>query len=566
MSLFSALQVSSNALRVNQLGLQVVSNNIANANTPGYIRQEMVQAAGTGYRLGSSIVGQGVRSVGVTQRVDEFLLQSLRDVQSRLAASQGLDEANSRLESALSELGDNDISSMMSRFSNAMQDIANQPGNGALRSLAVQRGQELAGGIRNLSSTASQIANSSNEEIRSIASQINGLTSKIADLNQRIVELEGGSISTSDAVGLRDERIKALDELSNLINVKSFEQESGAVTVLVGGDYIVSDGISRPVTVAIASEEEGGNFEVLLSDTQAKLDVTGGQLKGLYDAREGAGSKFVSRLDEFASQIIRQVNRVHSQGQGVVGFTEVVGEPIIGDASAAIEEAGADIDIDNGSFVIAIDDASTGQTKTYDIFVRQQGTADDTSIDNLVAQINQISGLQASVTADGRFQIRSDSSAVKFSFGNDTSGVLSSLGINTFFSGNSSSTIQVRSDLVADPRRLAISLDGPGKGNRNAVALAEAFSTAEESLGGRSMNEVYQDMVAVTSQEINAQKSETAGLQNYYQTLEAKHLGLTGVSLDEEGIRMLMYQRAFQASSRVIAATNQMLEDLVNII
>ena len=78
MSLFSSLQVSSNALRVNQLGLQVVSNNIANANTPGYIRQELIQAPGPGYRLGSSIVGSGVQSVGVQQRVDEFLLQSIR--------------------------------------------------------------------------------------------------------------------------------------------------------------------------------------------------------------------------------------------------------------------------------------------------------------------------------------------------------------------------------------------------------------------------------------------------------------------------------------------------------
>ncbi len=241
-------------------------------------------------------------------------------------------------------------------------------------------------------------------------------------------------------------------------------------------------------------------------------------------------------------------------------------DALIGDPTLAIEQSGSNIDIDNGSFVITLDDASTGQTKTFDILVRQQGRADDTTVNDLVQQLNQVSGLQASVTADGRFQIRSTSAAVKFSFSNDTSGVLSSLGINTFFTGDSASSIQVKSDIVADPRRLAISLDGPGKGNRNAVALAEAFESAEESLGGKSIRESYEDLVAKTSQEINAQKSETEGLQNYYQTLEAKHLGLTGVSLDEEGIRLLSYQRAFQASSRVIAATNEMLQTLVNII
>ncbi len=566
MSLFSALQVSSNALRVNQLGLQVVSNNIANANTPGYIRQELIQATGPGYKVGSAIVGQGVRAVGVQQRVDDFLLQSIRDVQSKINASQGLDEANSRLESALSELGDNDISSKLSRFSNALQDIANQPGNNAIRSLAIQRGQELAEGIRGLATTASQISGSANSEIRGIAEQINNLTSKVANLNQRIVELEGGSISTSDAVGLRDERIKALDELSTLVNVQATEQESGAVTVLVGGSYLVSDGISRPVKAALATGENGSGFEIQIADTEARLDVSGGKLKGLYDARDGAGSTFVARLDKFASQVVRQINRVHSQGQGSVGLTEATGDAVIGDPTLAIEQSGSNIDIDNGSFVITLDDASTGQTKTFDILVRQQGRADDTTVNDLVQQLNQVSGLQASVTADGRFQIRSTSAAVKFSFSNDTSGVLSSLGINTFFTGDSASSIQVKSDIVADPRRLAISLDGPGKGNRNAVALAEAFESAEESLGGKSIRESYEDLVAKTSQEINAQKSETEGLQNYYQTLEAKHLGLTGVSLDEEGIRLLSYQRAFQASSRVIAATNEMLQTLVNII
>ncbi len=73
MSLFGAIQLSSNALRVGQLGLQVVGNNISNANTPGYIRQELVQAPAAGYRLGDSIVGQGVVSVGVKQQIDTFV-------------------------------------------------------------------------------------------------------------------------------------------------------------------------------------------------------------------------------------------------------------------------------------------------------------------------------------------------------------------------------------------------------------------------------------------------------------------------------------------------------------
>ena len=566
MSLFSSIQVSSNALRVNQLGLQVVSNNIANANTPGYIRQELIQAAGAGYRLGSSIVGSGVQSVGVQQRVDEFLLQSIRDTQSKISQSEGLQEANSGLETALSELGDNDISTKLSKFSNAMQDLANQPGNSAIRSLAVQRGRELSEGIQQLSSRVASIAGNANSEIKSSASEINRLTSSIAKINQRIVAIEGGSSSTSDAVGLRDERIKALSELSTFINVQATEQESGAVTVIVGGDYLVADGLSRDVYAVNSGDTKQGNAEVRIVDTDAKLELTGGRLQGLYDVRDGAASTFSSRLNGFARNLIRQVNRIHSQGQGAVGLTEVVGDPIISDSRLPIEQSGSNLDIDNGRFVVQVHDASTNETRSFDILVRQQGQSSDTTVNDLAAQINQVSGLQASISTDGRFQIRTASPAIRFSFSDDTSGALSALGLNTFFSGDSAGTIEVRSDIINDPSRLAISLDGPGKGNKNAIALAEAFDKADPTLGGQTLRESYESMIAVTTQDINSQQSITDGLRNFFQTLEAKHLGISGVSLDEEGIKMLLYQRAFQASSRVIATTNELLNTLVNIV
>ncbi len=566
MSLFSSLQLSSNALRVNQLGLQVVSNNIANANTPGYIRQELIQAPGDGYRLGGSIVGTGVRAVGVQQKVDEFLLQSIRDVKSKIAKSEGLQEANSRLETALAELGENDLSTAMSKFSNAMQDVANQPGNAAIRSLAIQRGRELAEGIQQLSSRVSSIAGNANEEIKSSANQINRLTSSIAAVNKRIVELEGGSSSTSDAVGLRDERIKMLDELSTLVDIQAVEQESGAVTVIVGGDYLVADGISREVYSVNAGDNGVGYSEVRIVDTDAKLGVSGGRLQGLYDVRDGSASTFTGKLDGFAKNIIRQINRVHSQGQGTHGLSEVIGEPVITDSTLPIELSGKDIDIDNGHFVVQIHDASSNETRSFDINVRQRGEDNDTTVNDLVAQLNQISGLQASTTADGRFQIHSASSAIRFSFSEDTSGALAALGLNTFFTGNSAASIEVRSDLIQDPSRLAISLDGPGKGNSNAIALAEAFDKADQALGGQSLRESYESIVAVTTQDINSQQSITDGLKNFFQSLEAKQLGLSGVSLDEEGIKMLLYQRAFQASSRVIATTNELLDTLVTLI
>ena len=91
MSLFSAIQGSANALRVNQLGLQVVSNNIANVNTPGYLRQELVQAPAPGYKSGQLIIGQGVQAVGIQQKLDYFVIDRLRQTQSQLSYQEQID-------------------------------------------------------------------------------------------------------------------------------------------------------------------------------------------------------------------------------------------------------------------------------------------------------------------------------------------------------------------------------------------------------------------------------------------------------------------------------------------
>ncbi len=73
-------------------------------------------------------------------------------------------------------------------------------------------------------------------------------------------------------------------------------------------------------------------------------------------------------------------------------------------------------------------------------------------------------------------------------------------------------------------------------------------------------------MIAGTTREINSQKGITDGLRNFQQTLEAQHLGISGVNLDEEAVKMLLYQRAFQATSKLITVASEMLNTLVNII
>ncbi|XZE44802.1 flagellar hook-associated protein FlgK [Pirellulaceae bacterium SH467] len=565
MSLFSAIQGSANALRVNQLGLQVVGNNIANVNTPGYVRQDLVVAPALGYRAGDLIIGQGVQAVAVEQKLDNFVLERLRQTQSQLSYQEVLESANGELESFLNELTGNDISTRMSNLSAAFQEVANQPGSESIRALAIQRGQELASQLRSVSDSVIKASLRNRDEVGQAVQQINRLVDSIAKLNLRIVEMEGGSMS--DAVGLRDERLKAMDELSNYVDITTQEQPNGAVTVFVGGDYLVTDAIPRRVKAELVDDGEFSNLELRFEDTDARVNVSGGKIRGLYEAAQMATSRgFLGKLDSLTRDIIHVVNRIHSQGQGSQGFRSIQSEIIVNKTDVPLEVSNPEFNLENGSFTITLTDRRTNSSTTYEVPVRQQGMTTDTTPEQLAAAIDSIVGLSASVTNNGRFEIRSESEALTFSFSNDTSGALASLGINTFFTGDTASTIQVRSEITEDPTKLAISTNGVGNGAGNAIRLAEAFNNPSTLLGGRSLNGIYDAIISDTTREINTQKGIADGLRNFQQTLESKHLGISGVNLDEEAVKMMLFQRAFQAQSRLVSVASDLLETLVNII
>jgi flagellar hook-associated protein 1 FlgK len=395
--------------------------------------------------------------------------------------------------------------------------------------------------------------------------QINRLVKGVASLNQRIIEIEGGTIS--DAVGLRDERLKLLDELSTMVDIMVTEQVNGSVTVFVGGDYLVSDATAREVEHKISRNGESNSIDITFKDTDSSLNVQGGRLRGLYEiANSTSQDGFAGKIDSLAKDVIKVVNRIHTQGQGTRGFNYVRSESTIQQPDTPLEVSNPNFDIDNGSFVIQVTDARTRQTTSYDIPVKQLGLSSDTTATSLATSIDGINGLSATMTNDGRLEIKSDSSSIRFSFSNDTSGVLAALGINTFFVGDSMSNIAVRQEIVSDPSFLAISVDGVGNGAGNALKIAEAFTQPSDYLGGRSLNGIYDSLVSETTREINTQKGVTEGLRNFKQTLESRHLGLSGVNLDEEAVKMMLYQRAFQASAKMVSAVSELLESLINIV
>lgn len=565
MSLFSSLQVASNAMQAAQIGLQVAGNNVANAATPDYLRQEMVLSPAPGYRKGGLILGLGVDVEAIIQKTDGFLEERLRSAHSDLASGEAQEQAYSQLEVLLGELSDTGVSAQLNRFFGAINDVLNQPESIAARNLAALEGKTLSNDLNRLSARVTSLAESTDQAIADSAADINRLLGDIAKLNQQIVNAEAGDATASDAVGLRDQRLKAMKELSSIINIQSYEQESGAMTVLAGGEYLVVDSRFREVEAVTTTLEGNRTTEVRIKETDNPLNISSGKLAGLIESRDRVLGNFLGQLNDFSKTLISEFNRLFANGQGLVGHQNLTSQDAVTSTSAALDQSGLAFSPSNGSFKIHTRNLQTGVVKTTEVPVRLYGLPNDTTLESLAASINDIDGLSARVTAQRKLEISSDSANVDFSFSEDTSGFLAAMGVNTFFTGQDAGSISINVVVQNDPRKFNASLGGVGVDSRNAELLGGFATRPLDSAGGESISGVYDRMAAGVTQSSAVAKSVAAGFRVFQQTLEGQHFAISGVNLDQETVNMMTYQRMFQASARFVATINELLGMLVEL-
>jgi flagellar hook-associated protein 1 FlgK len=565
MSLYGTIQLSGNALRAQDIGLQVVGQNIANANTPGYIREDLNLVPGATQRQGSLLLGLGVRAAGITQQVDKLLEERLRAANSDVAGASTQQQSLQQLEGLLGDLGKTDLGTTLNKFFSSIQDILNQPESVTTRNLAVLRGQTLTQDINALSNRVGTISSGVDQEIVSAASDINRLTKQIRDLNVQITQLEGGSGATSDAVGLRDQRQTALKDLSNLINIRVAEQPSGGVAVYAGGDYLVFDGQVRTVS---AQQKQVGNQSqayIQLDDTQAPLEFSSGKLFGLLQSRDSVYNGFLDKLDSLSKSLAYEFNRVYSSGQGLNGYQNITSENAVDATNKPLDAVGLANAPTNGSFQFIVRDKTSGLSKSTTINVDLNGLDHDTSISDLAAKLNAVAGIQAIVTPQRQLSIQTTAANQEFSFSNDTSGVLASLGINTFFSGSNAASLAINKAVVSDPSKFAASSGGIGEDTKNAVDLAGFLDRPLDTQNGNSLGTTLGNLTSGVTQASAGAASLANGYQVYQQALQGQSLAVSGVSIDEEAIKMLAYQHAYQASAKVISTVKELLNVLINL-
>ena len=573
----SAFQIGRSALQSYQSALQVVGNNISNAGNEDYTRQTVGLSAVHGQALPEGMQpGAGVALSELKRNLDESLENRLRAAIGDLESTEARQQSLARIEAIFDETSGAGISTKLNDFFNSFSDVQNSPADLGLREVAVAAGASLASSLTQLRNDLKDLGDEFDDQIDALVEEADELAGEIARLNAEIAAAEAGHPSAAHA--LKDQRDGLLRDLSEILDVNVRHHDDGTIYVYVGSEPLIMGGVSRGLTTAKNVDGEYARTSVYFADgTEATAPVTvrGGSLEGLIRARDEDALGQVDAIDELAAAIIFEVNRVHSEGQGLDAFTSVTGTYSVLDPTAALNSTEADLAHapQNGSFYIAMADSS-GTVVAYQIEVDLDGIGDDdTTLESLVADLNAtVEGLTASVTADNRLQLEADT-GYTFTFGHDgertredSANLLAALGINTFFDGSTAADMTLNEAVKNDPSLLAAALVNFEGDGDNAGRLAQLGTTESEVLGGVTLLEGYSSVATDVALAGAAAADEVEVATAVHSALQAQKESISGVNLDEEALELLKYERAYQGAARYVVTVDALMDELLALV
>jgi flagellar hook-associated protein 1 FlgK len=316
------------ALDADQAALNVVANNVANANTPGYTTETPNFQQNQPLDVGGVSYGDGVAETGATSVRDRVLTERLNQQQqvasstgSRLAALNAMQTLFTP-DSGSSSATAGDISSDLTGFFNSFSSLESNPTNNSLREEVLSSASTLAADVSNAAASLNSQRSALDQEASGVTSQVNSLTSAIAQLDQQI----RSTSPNADAGVLEDQRQQDLSKLSQLIGINQITTENNGISVTTtSGQPLVSEGQSFQLTTGTV----GGvtHFFVGGADITAQLDAGGGQLGGYLTARDQDIPSVLGSLDQLAYSVSTQVNTLNNTGTDLNGATGVIVPP-----------------------------------------------------------------------------------------------------------------------------------------------------------------------------------------------------------------------------------------------
>jgi flagellar hook-associated protein 1 FlgK len=653
MSLYT---VGASALDASQTVLNLIGNNLANANTPGYHRQvaDLTEALPT--RIGTISVGSGVQ-VSDTRRIVNNLLETAV-TNSTVATADTTAQLNT-MQQVQADLNPSSgsIHDDLQQFFNDITQLSANPGDVTQRTIVLNDAGNLAQAFNSLSSSLTQVQSGLDAQINNSVTNINSLAQQIAKLNGQIQIATANGTTPNDQLDQRDQLI---NQMAGEINVQVIPSNLGQVNVLAGGAPVVVGNQSVNLQYSVDSANGG---QVTSADSTTPLAVTGGQVGGLLTVRNQSLANVQTQLDTLAGAVAQQVDSIQATGIGLGGpSTLLSGTRAVNTVNAPLSKAGLAFPPKAGTLYVGVTNLSTGartltavnidpttqslndvaaalsgvpniqaladpQTNTLQVLAKPgyafdfagippsspntsgftgtaapqiggqyTGTNNDTYTfqvsgsgtvgvtPNLTLQVkNSSGGTVASLNigqgyppgtpltaANGiTVQMASGTANNGDTFSTpviaqpDTSGVLTALGLGTFFTGNSAADLAVQPALMNDPSLLAASRTGATGDNSNLLRLAALQSQPVLANGTQTLTQGYDALVGSTATQVQNLTNQQTSQQALGQQLQTQQQSISGVDPNQELINLLNFQRSFQIASEYIGTVNTTLQSLL---
>lgn len=525
------LSVSKSGLSAQQAIIANTSNNIANVNTPGYVRRRVELATRPTHDSGGVLLGNGVDVGSITRIANDFLDKAVNSAVSEFEAIKVQDDFLKRIESLFSlESNALTIGTSMNEFFHAINDLSANPASIELRANVIARGEELAESIRNTFSGIAALQKEADQQIVTELNTVNAITRDIANLNLAIAEKETlGGVAADE----RDQRYQLLRKLSEKLEYQMLETPDGMVNITLSNGFSLVNG-TRSTSI---QTEKLPSFAA-----PPPPSLSGDTLNYIvYDFSGGAGTGHINLTDIIASG-----------GGSISGLLQIRGTNDPANTSAfqgtgtLVEVAGRVEDFTR-SLLITMNTLNLGP----DVPAGGPFNASARDLNNAAPPVFGLFDITGGI-ADGGNGLP------------DTADLIAN-GRDNF-----SSVLQFA---VTDPRAIAAAQDD-GTGffqgdNRNLVALRAQQETAlTGSVTGNTgtFQELYDQTVGEVGNKRNSTRVRADVAENNLLSAEESRDSLSSVSLEEEFSDLVKFQKAFEAAARLIKVADEMLQQVVNLI
>lgn len=365
----SLISIGLSGLSASQAALSVTSNNIANAATSGYSRQQTVQAAGPSHNIGAGFLGTGTTLADVRRIYSSYLDNQLQTATSLQADSVTFQDQITSVDKLLADR-DTGISSVLTAFFSALQTAAAKPGDVASRQLLLTQAQTLSNRFNAVSTQLTQQNATINSQLDTMAGQVNKLTANIAEYNKQIT---AASASGNTPNSLLDARSEAVRQLNELVGVTVQERDGNYDVYLGSGQSLVTGTKANTLSVepGVADKSQVAlriNYDSFSSDVTSV--VSGGAIGGLLRYRQDVLTPSMNELGRVALVVADSINSQLGQGLDANGQFGSSLFSSINSATAIAQRSLASSNNSAGSGNLDVTIANSGALTTYDYEVK----------------------------------------------------------------------------------------------------------------------------------------------------------------------------------------------------